>query len=54
MANDSKSARELFSNSLEQSRRIGMRDGIMEAQAALRRVEKADRTASSSNQKPPR
>jgi hypothetical protein len=43
MANDRAAAIELFSNSLEQSRRIGMREGIMEAQAALRRLEKADR-----------
>lgn len=48
MANDRDSARELFSSSLEQSKRIGMREGIMEAQVALRRIEKA---ASSSTKK---
>ena len=51
MANDRESARELFSSSLEQSRRIGMKEGIVEAQAALRRVGEVDRTVSSSNQK---
>jgi len=42
MAGDRTAAKELFSNSLDQSRRIRMREGIMEAQAALRRLDRAD------------
>jgi len=42
MADDRAAAKELFSKSLGQSRRIGMRECIMEAQAALRRLEKAE------------
>jgi len=42
MAGDRAAAKELFSNSLDQSRKIMMREGIMEAQAALGRIDKAD------------
>jgi len=41
MAGDHAAAKELFSNSLDQSRKIGMREGIREAQAALRRLEES-------------
>jgi len=43
MADDRATAREYFTKSLDQSKSIGMREGIMEAQAALRRLDKADR-----------
>lgn len=46
MADDRVAAKELFSNSLDQSRRIGMKEGIMEAQVALRRLDKAGSTSS--------
>ena len=43
MADNREAAKGLFSDSLDQSRRIGMKEGIMEAQAALRRLDRADR-----------
>jgi hypothetical protein len=50
MADDLAAAKELFSNSLDQSRKVGMREGIIEAQAALRRLNRADRLKSPSVQ----
>ena len=47
MADDRATATDLFSKSLDQSQRIGMRDGIMEAQAALRRLNKAGSSSAS-------
>jgi hypothetical protein len=45
MAGDRTTAREFFRKSLDQARTIDMREGIMEAQAALRRLDKADRSS---------
>lgn len=42
MAGDSAAAKVFFTKSLDQSKTIGMREGIMEAQAALLRLDRAD------------
>lgn len=44
MANEREEAKELFERSLEQAKKIGMREGMLEAQVALRRLQKAEGT----------
>jgi hypothetical protein len=41
MSSDLDRARELFAKSAEQCGKVGIREGVVEAQEALRRVEKA-------------
>ncbi|KZP03094.1 hypothetical protein FIBSPDRAFT_879742 [Athelia psychrophila] len=44
MANERGEAKELFERSLQQAKKIGMREGMLEAQVALRRLQKAEGT----------
>jgi hypothetical protein len=53
MAGDRATARKFFKKSLDQSQLIGMREGIMEAQVALRRLDKADHKSTDSQKAPP-
>jgi hypothetical protein len=46
MAEDRSASRELFTAALEQSKAVGMKEGTVEAQAALRRLQRLDRVAS--------
>lgn len=48
MADDRSASRELFTASLEQAKAIGMKEGVIEARSALRRLEKMDRAANPS------
>jgi hypothetical protein len=41
MSSDLNGAKELFAKSAEQCGKVGIREGVVEAQEALRRVEKA-------------
>ena len=47
-----KGAREFFLRSLLEARKIGMKEGIMESQAALRRVEDASRKSDKASSPP--
>ena len=40
MSGDGDSAREYFKQSLEQSNNIGLREGVVEAKAAIRRLDR--------------
>ncbi|KAF7977333.1 hypothetical protein HWV62_4115 [Athelia sp. TMB] len=42
MANEREEAKELFEKSLQQAKQIGMREGMLEAQVALRRLQKVE------------
>ena len=43
MDGDVKQSKELYKQSLEQARNIKMREGVIEAQAALRRLDRASK-----------
>lgn len=43
MSNDFASARTYFDSALTQARRIGMKEGVQEAQVALRRMDRMQR-----------
>lgn len=52
MSGERDEAKVLFERSLEQAKKIGMREGIMEAQVALRRLDRADRLSSTAKTPP--
>jgi len=43
MSNDLPASREFYNAGLEQSKTVGMIEGVMEARAALRRLERLER-----------